>query len=573
MMKSTVTLNGMQRHRPGVIARMLRVVGVGTCWLAGCEDGAAPSLHKAGVQVFEEVASARGVDFVLDSGDDGGKKLFPEIMPGGIAIVDVDRDGDLDLYFVQMGPIDPDREGDRRNRLYLNDGKAGFTDVSEASGADDPGAGCGVATGDFDGDGDVDLYVTNLGRNTLLRNDGDGRFVDVTAEAGVGDLGWGASAAFLDYDLDGDLDLFVVNYVEWTEADELACKDHEGRHDYCSPKAYDARTPDVLYRNEGDGTFVDVSSVSGIDQVAGNGLGVVWGDFDRDGWPDIFVANDGNPNHLFLGREGGVFEEAARARGVYLAKDGDTRAGMGVACGDPDEDGDLDILVVNLLHQFDSYFQNDEGFFLESTAGTGLAAVTRRTTRFGVGYLDVDNDSRLDLYEASGRVMVRKDAPDHGDPFAEHNHLMIRDATGRYHKVPPVTAWGEGLVHTSRGAAFGDLDGDGGVDVVVSNRDAPAYVKINVAPRGGWCGVRVLDDHGAPALGAMVTAEVDGRRLRRDVHAAYSYLCANEPIARFGLGDEVVLREVEIRWPDGRSLEIGELEAGRIHVFAPPSGD
>ncbi len=520
---------------------------------------------------FEERAETAGIDFVLDSGDDGGPKLFPEIMPGGAALVDVDGDGDLDLYLVQFGPIEAEREGDRRNRLYLNEGDGTFVDVTDGSGAEDPRNGCGVATGDYDGDGDVDLYVTNLGRNTLLRNEGQGRFTDVTQEAGVGESGWGASAVFLDHDLDGDQDLFVCNYIAWSEDREIECRNAAGTHDYCSPKAYEARTPDVLYRNEGDGTFTDVSAEAGIDVVAGNGLGVVTGDLDGDGHPDIFVANDGNPNHLFLGRGDGTFEEASRERGVYLAGDGNTRAGMGVVIGDPDDDGDLDILIVNLMNQTDSFFENDGGFFVERTNGTGLAAVTRRTTRFGVGWLDVDNDSRLDLFEASGRVMNRKDAPRKGDPFRENNHLMMMGEDDRYAKIAPREAWGDGLVHTSRGAVFGDVDGDGGVDIVVVNRDGPTYLLRNTADRGRWCGVQVLDRAGAPCHGAVVTGIVGDRRLRRDINPGYSYLCANEPVARFGLGEAAVLRDARVRWPDGREAELGDLDAGRIHVVSDGS--
>ncbi|MBC03187.1 MAG: hypothetical protein CMJ34_07770 [Phycisphaerae bacterium] len=570
-MPGRMTMHRMAFHRihllPSLVAgAVLAFAG------SGCEDSpaAGPELGSEGVPAFRESASERGVDFILDSGDDGGPKLFPEIMPGGVAVFDADGDRDLDLYFVQMGPIEPERAGDRRNRLYLNRGDGHFTDATDGSGAADPGNGSGAAIGDYDGDGDVDLYVTNYGRNTLLRNDGGGRFTDVTEEAGVGETGWGASAAFLDHDLDGDLDLFIVNYIDWSQENELKCTDHKGRADYCSPKAYEASTPDVLFRNEGDGTFVDVSTEAGIDVVAGNGLGVVWGDFDENGWPDIFVANDGNPNHLFLGRGDGTFEEAAKSRGVYLAADGNTRAGMGVVTADPDEDGDLDILVVNLINQFDTFFRNDGGFFVDDTTSTGIASVTRRTTRFGVGLVDVDNDSILDLYEASGRVMVRKTVQDKDDPFAENNQLLMGNDRGRFRKIPPKSAWGPGLVHASRGAGFGDLDGDGGIDVVVVNRDAPAYVKMNVAPRGAWCGVRVLDDAGAPALGAVVTGRVGDRRLRRDVQSASSYLCANEPVARFGLGEEKVLADVEVRWPDGRIRSVGDLQPGRVHDVEPP---
>ena len=527
-----------------------------------------------GPTAYSEEAVARGVDFVMDSGDDGGPKLFPEIMPGGVALFDADGDRDLDLYFVQFGPIDPQREGQRRNRLYLNRGDGSFADRTEGSGAADAGLGCGVATGDYDGDGDVDLYVTNLGRNTLLRNDGEGRFVDVTDASGTGDTGWGASAAFLDYDLDGDRDLFVTNYIVWSEDGEIECRNTSGRHDYCSPKAYDARSADVLFRNEGDGTFTDVSGLLGIDGSQGNGLGVVWADFDEDGRPDIFVANDGNPNHFFLGTDAGGFDEAAKARGVYLAEDGNTRAGMGVVSADPDNDGDLDILIVNLMNQFDTFFRNEGGYFVDDTASTGLTTITKKTTRFGVGFLDIDNDGRLDLFEASGRVMIRPDATDKKrDPFVEPNHLLQMNERGRYVRIPPLAAWGDKQRFTSRGAAFGDIDGDGGVDIVVVNRDAPAQIFRNVSPRGNWVAVEVVDDVGAPALGATVRGTAGDVRFRRDVHSASSYLSATEPIARFGLGSHSALEDVSVRWPDGRELELGTLEAGRVHLIAPPSVD
>ena len=522
---------------------------------------------------FAEESAARGIDFILDSGfrkGEGNNRLFPEIMPGGVALFDADGDDDLDLYFMQFGPIDSSRESDRRNRYFLNDGTGHFTDSSEASGLDVESLSCGVATGDMDGDGDVDVYIANYGPNQMMRNNGDGTFTDVTESTGTGHPGWGASCAFLDYDLDGDLDLFATNYIEWSPESEQKCTDWLDRPDYCSPKSYAARTIDVLYRNDGNGLFTDVTESAGLSGVKGNGLGVAWGDFDDDGWPDIFVANDGNPNHFFRNTGNGVFQEDALQRGAYLAADGETRAGMGVVAADLDDDGDLDILVTNLYGQPTSMYRNDGGRFVEGIGGTGLHNETKRTTRFGIGLLDVDNDSDLDLLEVSGGVMKRKIRPGgRYDLFSEPNILYIRKPNGQFTRIAQSGSWGKGLVHTSRGAAFGDIDGDGAVDVVVSNRDAPAYVLRNIAEQGNWVGVRVLDQHGAPALGAVVSGVVGGQTLRRDVQSAYSYLCANEPVARFGLGEHDRLKSVQVRWPDGSSMVIGDLESGQVHTVRP----
>ncbi|MCH2160394.1 MAG: CRTAC1 family protein [Phycisphaerales bacterium] len=523
---------------------------------------------------FAEEAIERGVNFTMDSGfrKEGDKeRLFPEIIPGGAALFDADGDNDLDLYFLQFGPVDPDREGDRHNRFYLNDGNGHFTDASEGSGLDVASFSCGVATGDMDGDGDVDLYLANWGPNQLMRNNGDGTFTDVTESSGTGDSAWGTSTAFLDYDLDGDLDLFACNYIDWSLEDELWCKDWLGRPDYCSPKHYEAQTVDVLYRNDGNGRFTDVTESAGLSGVRGNGFGVVWGDFDEDGWPDIFVANDGNPNHFFHNQGDGTFKEDSLHRGIYLAADGDVRAGMGVVAGDIDEDDDLDILITNQLEQPSSLFRNDNGRFIEGMGGTGLHNATKRTTRFGVSFLDVDSDSDLDLLEVSGGVMKRKNRPrGRYDLYSEPNNLYLRGEDGFYHRVLQADCWGHGLAHTSRGAAFGDIDGDGVVDVVVPNRDAPAYVLRNVAEQGNWVLVRVLDRNGAPALGATVRGTVGDRRLRRDVHSAYSYLCANEPIAHFGLGSHDQLGSVEVRWPDGTTQQLGDLDPGQVYEIRPP---
>jgi hypothetical protein len=284
---------------------------------------------------------------------------MPEIMCGGAALFDMDSDGDLDLYLIQAGYSLDQPASDMRsvptNRLFRNRGDGHFEDVTDGSGADVRGYGMGVTSGDYDNDGDVDLYVTNLGRNILLQNDGSGRFNDVTGGAGVGDQNWGTSAAFVDVDHDGDLDLYVCNYLDWTPEREMWCS-MPGGQDYCSPKNYQAAMPDVLYRNNGDGTFTDVSKTAGMHTAFGNGLGVVCGDYDNDGRVDIFVANDGMPNQLWINRGDGTFQDMALERGCAVDMQGIRKAGMGVAAADFDDDADLDVLVCNMNAETDSLF-------------------------------------------------------------------------------------------------------------------------------------------------------------------------------------------------------------------------
>jgi hypothetical protein len=484
-------------------------------------------------------------------------------MGGGAALFDLDGDGDLDAYLVQS-------EGG--NQLFRNRGEGSFDDVTAESGADDRGYGMGVAAGDYDNDGDVDLYVTNRGPNVLLRNDGEGRFTDVTREAGVGDPAWSTSAAFLDYDADGDLDLYVANYIQWSPATELECYSLSGEPDYCSPKNYNAPAPDTLYRNDGKGKFTDISESAGLRAAFGNGLGVTAGDFDGDGRLDVFVANDGTPNQLWLNQGGGRFRDAALLRGCAIDQDGKAKAGMGVDAIDFDDDGDLDLTVVNLDGEADSFFRNQGAYFIDDTVRVGLRVESRPFTRFGMALLDFDNDGWLDLYQANGRVGLQSRRFS-SDPYGEPNLLFRGTAAGRFEEVLLRGGTTELLVATSRAAAFGDVDGDGGIDVLVVNRDAPAHLLLNRVPRRGrWISFRVLSEQGRDALGAELSFSLGERRLTRTVKAAYSYLASNDPRVHVGLGEATGVSDVRVLWLDGKAERFGDFEAESLVVLRRGEG-
>ena len=543
--------------------------------LCGCgQDGDLGSADSPpGSPWFRDAAADRGIGFTFESGH-RGRHLMPEIMAGGAALFDMDGDGDLDAYLVQGGRLEAGERTRPGNRLYRNRGDGRFDDVTPGSGAGHRGYGMGVATGDYDNDGGTDLYVTNVGPNVLLRNEGNGRFADVTAAVGVGDGSWGASAAFVDYDADGDLDLFATNYVGWSMEVERECPNPLGEPDYCYPLEYDAPTIDVLYRNNGDGTFADVSAEAGIGAASGNGLGVVCGDFDGDGRPDIFVANDSNLDRLWLNQGDGTFADQALLRGCALDESGKAKAGMGVSAVDVDDDSTLDLLVVNLRRQSDSFFLNRGEYFTDATAAVGLVWDRGVFTRFGVGILDFDNDGLLDLYLANGSIGdISQLARHSADPFAEPNLLFRGRPGARFEEVLPRGGTEELLVATSRAAAFGDVDNDGGVDVLVVNRDAPAYLLHNLAAaRGNWISFRVLNEHGGDALGAVVTLRAAGARKTREVRTAYSYLAANDPRVHLGLGPEEEVSEVAVRWTDGYAESFGDFGANQIVILRRGEG-
>jgi hypothetical protein len=516
----------------------------------GCGAGIAPPDDARPPAPAEswlvEVTAALGIDFVHESRARGAYDM-PESIGAGVALLDVDADGDLDLYLVSGG----------RNRLLRQEADGTFADATDGSGLGDEGYGMGVAVGDVDNDGDPDVYVTNHGPDRLYRNRGDGTFDDVTAASGAGVDGWSCSAVFLDYDRDGLLDLYVTRYVADDPAH--ACSDRAGRPEYCGPQVFPP-VPDVLLRNTGAGTFTDVSAEAGIATVAAAGLGVVAEDVDGDGWVDVYVANDAYENHLWLNRGDGTFRESAMRLGAACNLQGQPEAGMGVIAEDLDGDGAVDLFVTHLSHESNTLYRATGGAsgFADVTSASGLAASSMPFTGFGTAALDLEQDGDLDLVVANGRVFRANPHPDAtvAEPwtgYAEPNLVYVNDGAGRFALAPRENAGFGRPVEVSRGATVGDLDGDGDLDVVVTNVQGPARVYRNDAPRRGrWLTVRALDPAvGRDAIGARVTVVAGDRRRVRTVTRAFSYLSSRDARSHFGLGAVERVDRIVVRWPDG----------------------
>lgn len=526
--------------------------------LAGCEAPVDRSGNEPMQKVwFMEESKHRGVDFIHQSGH-REKHLLPEITGSGVALTDVNGDGWLDIYFVQSGSLL--EEDAQPNQLFLNLGDGQFEKCRNANGLADRGYGMGVAAGDYDNDGDNDIFVTNVGENKMFRNNGAGLFADVTDESGLGDTQWGTSAAFLDLDRDGDLDLYHANYLHWKLEIELDCFG-SGVLTYCPPINYQAPAIDRMFRNNGGGRFTDVTRQAGINASFGNGFGVVGADFDHNGYIDVFVANDLTVNQLWMNQGDLWFVDESMTRGSGVDGFGTAKAGMGVVSSDPDQDGDFDILVVNLTGESDSFFRNEGTHFTDSTSEIGLSAPSRRYTRFGVVMADFDNDGQLDLYEANGGVSPVDLGAE--DIYAEPNTLFRGLPDGRFEEVEPHGGTLESLVHTSRGVGIGDLDNDGGLDLVVVNRDSRAYVLMNrYSNRGNWIAFRLLNQHGSDAIGAVITLIRDDHRVYGSVQPEGSYLSSNDPRVHFGLGSAESVEDVRVLWPTGEIEEFGDFNNG-----------
>jgi hypothetical protein len=537
-----------------------------------------PGALAGGGAAFRDATEEAGLDFVHVNGM-SGQLVLPEITGPGAALFDFDNDGDLDLYLVQGGPLGPDKtDADRpTDRLYRNgleirpDGSRSvrFTDMTGAAGLKQRGYGMGVACGDFDNDGWTDLYVTNLGPDALLRNQGDGTFRDVTARAGLGDPRWNTSAAFFDLDRDGWLDLYVTAYVEFSLARSPRCYAPSTARDYCGPDAFPP-IPDRLFRNRGGGRFEDVTAAAGVGEARAAGLGVVAADFDGDGWIDLYVANDGDPNFLWLNRKDGTFRDQALLAGAAVNRMGSPEASMGVDAGDFDNDGDLDLFMTHLTQETHTLYVNQgRGLFEDRTAESGLGAAVRRLTGFGTGWLDFDGDGWQDLLLVAGEVRHIEALAQAGDPFPlrQPKQLWRNTGRGRFVEVPPAEAGPAfALAEVSRGAAFGDVDNDGDTDVVVANNNGPARLLLNEAGgRWPWLGLRLLEAGGKrDALGALVEVLRPGLPpLVRRAHTDGSYASASDPRVLIGLGQGSDIAEVRVRWPDGRIEAWPALPAGR----------
>lgn len=522
---------------------------------------------------FEEVGLAAGITFRHVSGANGQRCWLPEIVCGGVGVLDYDADGWLDLYFVQSGEI-ATGSGAGGNRLYRNQGDGTFVDVTELAGVGDTGYGMGVACADYDQDGDVDLYVTNVGPNTLYRNNGDGTFSDVSVEAGAADPSFGASAAFVDIDGDRDLDLMVANYVAWSKSVELQCYSPQGPPDYCQPNNYRLPAPDTLLRNNGNGTFSDVSREVGLRAVFGNGLGLGCGDFNGDGRMDIFVANDSMANQLWLQTDQGTFVDESQYAGVALNMHGDAEAGMGVASIDLDHDGDLDLFMTHLRNESNTFYRNDGKFFEDQSDAMGFTTASWSSTGFGLGFADFDHDGNLDLYVANGDVLAPSTVAPDGDPYAQPNQLLRFVPGVGFREVLPSGGVAPSAALTSRGLALGDLDRDGDIDVVIANRDERPHVLRNLAgSRGNWVKFDVRDRDGRHAYHARVMLQTPGVAVAwRTVDTAYSYCSSSAAEVHFGLAKATVVESVTVVWPTGARETFGPFAANQTHTLREGTG-
>jgi hypothetical protein len=540
----------------------LRLAGYAVLMLvAGCGSSAEYSAGPAATRPewFVDRAAESGIDFVHVNGMTG-QLYMPEILGPGVAFLDFDNDGDLDVYLVQSGGFDGARTSAQRpnDRLYRNDltvhadgtRTLHFTDITAASGIEARGYGMGVATGDVNNDGWVDLYLTKFDApNQLLRNNGDGTFTDISKASGADHHSWSVSATFVDIDRDGWLDLFVGNYLRYRLEGNTRCMSPTGAPDYCTPSSYPP-LPDRLYRNRGNGTFVDVTTSARVAGEYGPALGVIAADINADGWMDIYVANDGKENRLWLNRRDGTFENGALLAGVALPISGRAEGSMGVDAGDFDNDGDDDLVMTELTAEGSNLYVNDgTGVFTDASAPSSIGPASLPFTGFGAVWFDFDNDGLLDFVTANGTVQIIEALRQAGDPFPMHQKkLLLRNAGGgRLEDVTARAGAAFALSEVGRGVAAGDVDNDGDVDLLIGNNNGRTRLLINQAPARHWLGLTVK-------VGARVEViRANGQSLWRRARADGSYASAHDSRVLVGLGDDGGPVSVRVRWPSGRT--------------------
>ena len=531
---------------------------------------------KAQALSFVDVAQESGIAFQHDNAASPEKYLI-ETMGSGAAWLDYNQDGLLDAYLVNSAatrvytPAEP-----LRNALYKNKGDGTFEDVTAETGVAAEGLfGTGAAVGDYDNDGDADLFVTGYARSILYRNQGDGTFTDVTARAGVGNPGkWGSSAGWFDYDNDGRLDLVIANYLDWTEDNNIFCGEQRpGYQAYCHPNKYKGQTP-TLFRNNGDGTFRDVSKESGIGERAGNGLGVVCFDFDDDGWMDVFLANDSMMNFLYRNRGDGSFEDVTLAAGVAFGEDGKAEAGMGVDAADYDGDGRLDLYITHLDFEFDRLYRNSgDGSFEDATFLSKIGYQTFDVSGFGTKFIDYDNDGLRDIFVVTGHVLDNIQLFHEKTAYAEPK-IVFRNTGGSFEDVTGELGADLSRPRVSRAAAFADYDNDGDIDVLVNNNGQGAELLRNDGGRRGhWLQLQLIGTKSnRDGVGARVKVTAGDLVQFEQRKGGMSYQAAHDPRLHFGLGERTKADAIEVRWPSGTVDEIKGVDADRVVVVREGDG-
>jgi hypothetical protein len=571
------------------------VVRVSLVWIVSLSFITGEEIEAEGVQ-FVDVTAESGITFkhVHGGGGENPQKYFIETMGAGCAFFDYDNDGDLDIYAVNGYDLTKKVPAKVTDALYRNRGDGTFTDVTKEAGieADNAGYGMGCCVGDYDNDGYADLYVTNYGPNVLYHNNGDGTFTDVTQKAGVGDPRWSTGCAFADYDLDGDLDLYVANYVAFSlehpgenltpyvsmaAMEKLKGIPQKHLKAYPHPDNYEG-VPDVLYRNNGDGTFTDVTRKAGVFSPGGKGLGVVWGDYDNDGDPDLFVGNDQTPNFLYRNNGNGTFTDVALMAGVAYTEDGRTQASMGVDFGDYNNDNLLDLYLTNFQGEPNALYRNDgTGFFSDMTFPSGTGNPSLPYVGWGTGFFDYNHDGFWDLFVTNGHVLDNVALFDNLSSYPQPNLLFRNTGPGpdgsyRFTNVTSTSGKALSIKRVGRGVAFGDYDNDGDTDLLLSNSNGPLILLRNEGDaQNHWLTLKLTGGVGRKppvsnrdAIGARVKVVVGRSSRIAEVKSGGSYLSQSDVRLNFGLGKRTKADRIEIRWPSQRVEVLREVPADQI---------
>ncbi len=554
------------------------LLACGALALGGCRakeqtPATGPSAAASPIPVvFTDVTREAGLTFVHNSGA-YGKKYLPETMGSGLAFLDYDGDGRQDLFFVNGADWPEHHRRITTQALYRNRGDGTFEDVTSKAGLAVELYGIGVAAADFDNDGDADLFVNALGPDRLFRNRGDGTFEDVTRRAGVSDPAFGSSATWLDYDRDGLLDLFACNYVQWSAATDIYCTLDGARKSYCTPESYKGAT-NRLYHNRGDGTFEDVSRRAGVYDPTGKSLGVVAFDYDGDGWPDLAVANDTQPNFLYRNRGDGSFEEVGKTAGIAFSEEGKARGAMGIDAADYDGSGRDSLVIGNFSNEMLALYHNEgRGLFIDDAPTAGIGQASLLTLAFGCFFFDYDLDGRLDIFVANGHVESDINLVQPSVTYAQPPHLFRGAGDGRFEQAEHRVGAALPRPVVARGAAYADYDGDGDLDVAIStNNGAAILLRNDGGSAHGWIRVRLVgrssNRDGVGAVALLQSSAVAS--ISRTVRSAASYASQSEMTLTFGLGaagDGAAASDLSVAWPGGATQVFSGLAPGRLHVL------